>query len=188
MSYDTVLRFRIDRKHLTIAGRYRSSNTFDEHDRREVYNYAKQYNSIDEFMQAVFDYADDALNGSLRFSASSTMSKRLSWLKQQHKLQFAYPDKAQSDNPADAWYRDWYRVTRDVPTFKVLTGQIVVSPNAYIISNNSGIGVRETSRQVKLVTNRLTRFQNLDAAQQKLHQLDEWDWVKQYNLAIQAIN
>ena len=91
MSYDTVLSFKINRKAMTITGRYRSSNCFDMFDRRVVEDYTNTYKTPEEFKKGVFDFADGALNGSLRFSSSSTMSKRLTWLSQNNKLRYRYP-------------------------------------------------------------------------------------------------
>ena len=43
MSYDTVLSFKINRKAMTITGRYRSSNCFDMFNRRVVEDYMNTY-------------------------------------------------------------------------------------------------------------------------------------------------
>lgn len=52
MSYDTVLSFKINRKAMTITGRYRSSNCFDMFDRRVVEDYTNTYKTPEEFKRA----------------------------------------------------------------------------------------------------------------------------------------
>ena len=93
-----------------------------------VEDYTNTYKTPEEFEKGVFDFADGALNGSLRFSSSSTMSKRLTWLSQNNKLRYRYPEKAKSNNPEDAWYKEWFVVERNEETFKVLVGEKRVKP------------------------------------------------------------
>lgn len=187
MSYDTVLSFKINRKNMTITGRYRSSNCFDMFDRRVVEDYTKTYKTPEEFEKGVFDFADGALSGSLRFSSSSTMSKRLTWLSQNNKLRYRYPEKAKSNNPEDAWYKEWFEVERNEETFKVLTGEKKVKPKVWVISDGNGIGVKKTLRYTKLTYSRWTKYYELRYAEEMMEHLKELGWVDQYGLKIREI-
>ena len=184
MSYDTVLSFKINRKDMTITGRYRSSNCFDMFDRRVVEDYTNTYKTPEEFKKGVFDFADDALNGSLRFSSSSTMSKRLTWLSQNNKLRYRYPEKAKSNNPEDAWYKEWFAVERNEETFKVLVGEKRVKPKKWVISNGDKIGIKVTPRYTKLSYDRWKKFYSLDAANEMMKRLTDLGWVESYGLKI----
>lgn len=184
MSYDTVLSFKINRKAMTITGRYRSSNCFDMFDRRVVEDYTNTYKTPEEFKKGVFDFADDALNGSLRFSSSSTMSKRLTWLSQNNKLEYYDPEKAKSNKPEDAFYKEWFAVERNEETFKVLVGEKRVKPKKWVISNGDKIGVKVTPRYTKLSYDRWKKFYSLDAANEMMKQLTDLGWVERYGLEI----
>ena len=184
MSYDTVVRFRIDRENMTIAGTYRSSNSWDWNGKRTVEDYTKAYETFDDFKEGVFGFADDALNGSLRFSNSSTMSKRLTWLSQNNKLEYRYPEKVKSNKPEDAWYKEWFVVKRDEETFKVLVGEKRVKPKVWIITDGERIGVKVTSRYTKLSYDRWKKFYSLDAANEMMKRLTDLGWVESYGLKI----
>lgn len=184
MSYDTVLKFKIDKKHLLITGRYRSSNVFDEYGRRIDEDYTKTFDNLEEFKKGVFDFADGALSGSLRFSSSSTMSKRLTWLSQNNKLRYRYPEKAKSNNPEDSWYKEWFEVERNEETFKVLVGEKRVKPKKWVISNGDKIGVKVTPRYTKLSYDRWKKFYSLDAANEMMKRLTDLGWVDSYGLKI----
>lgn len=187
MSYDTVLKFKIDKKHLSITGRYRSSNVFDEYGRRVDEDYTKTFDNLEEFKKGVFDYADGALSGSLRFSSSSTMSKRLSYLSQNGKLCYENPEKAKSNKPEDEFYKNWFVVNRDEETFKVLTGEKKVKPKVWVISDGNGIGVKKTLRYTKLTYSRWTKYYELRYAEEMMEHLKELGWVDQYGLKIRKI-
>lgn len=184
MSYDTVLKFRIDRKNMTITGRYRSSNCYDMYGRREVEDYTKEYGTLEEFKQGVFDFADGALSGSLRFSNSSTMGKRLAWLSQKKKLVYRYPEKVKSNNPENTWYKNWFAVKRNEETFEVLTGEKRVKPKMWVIVNDNHIGLKVTPRYEKLSRDHWKKFYDLQAAKEMLKHLAEIGWVEDYDLKI----
>ena len=184
MSYDTVLRFHIDSKNMTITGRYRSSNCFDEYGRRAVDDYTKSYATLDEFKDAVFGYANSALDGSLQFSNSSSMSKRLTWLSQNNKLEYYNSEKAKSNNPEDEYYKNWYVVKRDEETYEVLIGKKKVKPKEWVISDGNNIGLKVTPRFEKLSYNRWKKFNNLDTVKKMMKHLNDLGWVDSYGLKI----
>lgn len=184
MSYDTLLKFHIDSKNMTITGGYRSSNCTDMFGRRVVDDYTKSYATPEEFKDGVFDFADGALDGSLRFSSSSTMSKRLTWLSQNNKLQYRYPEKAKSNKPEDEYYKNWYVVKRDEETYEVLIGKKRVKPKEWVISNGNDIGLKVTPRFKKLSYNRWKKFDNLDTVKKMMKHLSDLGWVDSYGLKI----
>lgn len=184
MSYDTVIKFKIDCKNMTITGRYRSSNSWDWNGKRIEEDYTKKYDSIEKFKKGVFDVADDALSGSLKFSNTSTMGKRLIWLSQNNKLHYRYPEKAKSNKLEDAWYKEWLAVERNEETFKVLVGVKRVKPKTWVISNGGLIGVKVTPHYTKLSIDRWKKFYNLNAANEMMKRLTELGWVKEYGLKV----
>ncbi len=187
MSYDTVLKFKIDKKRLTITGRFRSSNSWDWNGKRTVSDYTEIYDNLEDFKKGIFDFADNALSGSLRFSKSSTMSKRLNYLLQNNKLVYAYPEKAKSNNPEDEWYKNWFAVNRDDATYQILVGEKAVKPKVWIISDGNSIGVKETLHYTKLSYDRWTKFYSLESARKMMERLKELDWVDRYHLKISEV-
>lgn len=175
MSYDTVLRFKIDRKNLSITTKSRDSNSYDWNGRRTVSTYTQKYNSQDEFKNAIFNFADGYLGGSIRFNKSSTFAKRVIYLQQNNLLTI--------DEKTD--YCTWYKVQRTEKVYQILSGIKHVKPVVYVITNdNNTIGYKSTPRYDKLAESRFTKFYDLDSAKQAFENCQSLDWVDRYNLSI----
>lgn len=176
MSYDTILKFKINRKDNSITYTSRDSNSWGWNGKRTVSTFTNRYKTLDDFKNGVFDFADGALDGTCRFSSSSTMMKRLAYLQQNNLLQLVDKDF------------NWYNVKRNDETFAILSGAKRVKPKAWIIANGANtIGYKKTMKYSKLVQSRFTKFYSLDSVKKAFNHLQRLDWVNAYNLSIKQL-
>lgn len=180
MSYDTAVSFKIDAKARTITAKLRSSNCFDEWGRRVVDDVKKQFDNENDFKKCVFDLADSALSGSLRFSRTATMSKRLAWLNDHGLLKAEKTD----------YDMIWKSVKRTEEVYQVLAGIKRVKYDTWLIKSNDGRPIQETRSGVQL-GGRGTKFYSIEDAKNFFNELNDtsrWtskvNWVKKYGLAI----
>lgn len=176
MSYDTIMKFKINRKDNSITYTSRDSNSWDWDGKRTVSTFTNHYKTLDDFKNGVFDFADGALDGTCCFSSSSTMMKRLAYLQQNNLLELVDKDF------------NWYHVKRSNETFAILSGAKRVKPKTWIIANDANtIGYKKTMKYSKLVQSRFTKFYSLESAKKAFDHVSRLNWVDAYNLAIKSL-
>lgn len=143
MGYEIMKSFKIDKKNLTISGRYASSNTYNADGTRYVDDFIQKFDTIEEFEQEVVVWANRCLEGTAKFSPSMTFNKRVNWLV---KNGFAY-----SINPDR--YRDWkwYQLENTREVVDVLTGTKKVKTPLYaMVSVSQGCVLKNTQSGIRL--------------------------------------
>ena len=142
MSYETIKSFSASEKTLTIKGSYSSSNVTDMYNRRITEKFEKKYKSIGEFRESLFTWIDSFLEGTARFSNSSTFVKRVRMLLHEG-LIVSHPDKQFPDII-------WQTVNRTDEAYQIIVGKKKINIPTYSIIGDE-YAVRKNRGKIRVV-------------------------------------
>ena len=191
MGYEIMKAFKIDRKNLTISGRYASSNTWNADGTRFTDDFVQNFENEEDFNQKLVTWANCFLSGIAQFSPSMTFAKRVNWLVQNG---YAYDCREHKDSD---W--EWLQLDSTQEIIDVLSGKTKVKTPLYamvslsnrLVLKTTQNGIRlqyaygETKKELAQAKGR--KVSRLSKAQVESIQSMHKDFLEQYDVEVVAL-
>lgn len=175
MSYETVKSFSAKEKELIISGAYSSSNVTDGYGRRITEKFEKKYRDLQDFKDSLLGFVDGYFDGTLRFSVTSTFSKRVRMLQHENLI----------ESHTDKYGITWSNAVRNEKAYNIMIGKEKIKLATYSIVGQDNIVLRTLRSKIKLECDKkATVFYEKAEAKRIFDLANGWGWIERYGLKI----